>query len=214
MALAGWPLGLLFRGSARGIGGAPLPSAMVYFVEQSGCVLWLFTAIALVTLSRRLGPRWTLAAAAALSLPSTVEFAIRRAHEPGDPMPAPVTRAMRALRAQSAPGDVVLQRPGGRYPPAPVILAGRRVPYERYTPYLTQFAPRQFLDRRHGIVFRFFRAHDGGEALALARRLAARFVCLYGSDRVRFDGAGVLVPVHEEPGARCYRLAGPAASGP
>jgi len=36
-----------------------------------------------------------------------------------------MVRAMRALEAVSQPGEVVLQRPGARYPPAPVILIGR-----------------------------------------------------------------------------------------
>ena len=80
--------------------------------------------------------------------------------EPPDPLPAPIVRAMASLERASRPGDVVLQRPGARYPPAPVILIGRRVPYERFTPYLTQFAPREALERRHETVFRFFRTHD------------------------------------------------------
>ena len=87
-----------------------------------------------------------------------------------------------------------------------MILVGRRVPYERFTPYLTQFAPRADLEKRHEEVFRFFRTADTGEAMEIARRLGARFLCLYGSDRVRFDPGGRLVPLHEEAGARLYRL--------
>jgi hypothetical protein len=37
----------------------------------------------------------------------------------------------------------------------------------------------------------------------------ARFLALYGHDRVRFDGAGVLEPVFEEEGARVYRIVYP-----
>jgi hypothetical protein len=117
-----------------------------------------------------------------------------------------MVRAARAIEAASQPGDVVLQRPGGRYPPAPVVLAGRRVPYERFTPYLTQFASRESLEARHEQVYRFFRTSDREEAIAIARALGARFLALYGRDRVRFDTTGLLRPVHEEDEARVYEL--------
>jgi hypothetical protein len=119
---------------------------------------------------------------------------------------------MDALRDASQPGDVVMQRPGGRYPPPPVVLLGRRVPYERFTPYLTQFATRDALEERHKEVFQFFRTTDPEEAMTIARRLGARFLCLYGSERVRFPTEGLLVPVHEETDARLYRLAAPSGS--
>jgi len=80
------------------------------------------------------------------------------------------------------------------------------VPYERFTPWLTQFAPAEALVRRHRIVHQFFRTADGNEAKEIAQELRARFLCLYGADRVRFDDRRLLDPVHEEPGARCYRL--------
>jgi hypothetical protein len=89
-----------------------------------------------------------------------------------------------------------------------VILIGRRVPYERFTPWLTQFATREELERRHETVFRFFRTTDPAEALAIARGLGARFVCLYGQDRLRFD-AGQWPVIHSEPGARCLSLPSP-----
>jgi hypothetical protein len=117
-----------------------------------------------------------------------------------------MVRAMAALEPISERGDVVLQRPAARYPPAPVILAGRRVPYERFTPWLTQFASREALEARHLEVYSFFRARDRDEALDLARSLNARFLALYAHDRVRFDTTDVLVPIHEEPGARLYRI--------
>jgi hypothetical protein len=56
-------------------------------------------------------------------------------------------------------------------------------------------------------VFRFFRTSDPDEAMAIARGLGARYVVLYGADRLRFDPTGRLVPVYEEEGARVYRLA-------
>jgi hypothetical protein len=117
-----------------------------------------------------------------------------------------MVRAMDALATASSPGDVVLQRPGGRWPPAPVVLAGRRVPYERFTPYLTQFVAKADLEARHESVFRFFRTEDSAEAIQIARSLGASYLALYGSDRVRFDTAGLLESVYEEEGARVYRI--------
>jgi hypothetical protein len=118
-------------------------------------------------------------------------------------------RAVKALEAASRPGDVVMQRPGARYPPLPVVLAGRRVPYERFTPYLTQFASRDDLERRHETVFRFFRTTERDEAIGIARDLNARFLCLYGAERVRFDTVGLLAPLHQEPEGRCYGWTAP-----
>ncbi len=208
MALCGWPLGLAFRVSAPAVlPGQRFVNDAAYLVEQSGPLLWLFTTIALVRLATTPARRAALVAAALLlALPSTVQYAAKKASLAPDRLPAPMVRAMRALEAASQPGDVVLQRPGGRYPPAPVVLAGRRVPYERFTPYLTQFASKQALEARHETVYRFFRTRDRGEAIAIARSLGARFLALYGPDRVRFDTTGLLQPLHEEEGARLYRL--------
>jgi hypothetical protein len=125
-----------------------------------------------------------------------------------------MVRAVRALERVSSPGDVVMQRPGGRYPPAAVVLAGRRVPYERFTPYLTQFVSRPDLEARHALVYRFFRTTSREEALEIARSLGASFLALYGSDRVRFDTTGVLDPIHEEEGARVYFILGGATPPP
>jgi hypothetical protein len=204
VALAGWPLGLLFRVSAPEMlaGQRPVNDA-AFLVEQAGAVLWVFTAMALARLPRRT----LVAVIIAVSLPATVQFVVKKALAPPDPLPAPMVRAMNALEAASQPGEVVLQRPGARYPPAPVVLIGRRVAYERFTPWLTQFAPREALEQRHQQVFRFFRTTDRDEALAIASSLGARYVCLYGWDRLRFDTAGLLTPIHEEPGASCFRLA-------
>lgn len=119
---------------------------------------------------------------------------------------------MRAIALDARPGDVVLQRPGGRYPPLPAVLARQRVVYERFTPYLTQFAPADELRRRHEALFRFFRTKDRDEALAIARSFGARYVCLYGDDRVRFEPGDMLVPLTEEPEGRAYRIADPAGA--
>jgi hypothetical protein len=208
MALCAWPLGLLFRVSApRTLAGQkPFNDAYV-LIEQGGPLLWIFTALAVARLAG-VGPRAVavIAAAAALSLPSTAQFVWKKATEPPDPIPAGIVRAMDALAAASRPGEVVMQRPGARYPPPPVVLAGRRVPYERFTPFMAQFVAAEDLERRHQTVYRFFRTTDRAEAIAIARSLDARYLCLYGPDRVRFDTTGLLEPIHEEPQARCYRL--------
>jgi hypothetical protein len=211
IALSAWPLGLLVRISAPHTAAGQKPFNDGYMlIEQGGPLLWIFTALALAHLApdrRRAAAAVTLAAL--VSLPATLQFAWKKSTLPPDPMPAGMVRAMRALQEASQPGDVVMQRPGARFPPPPVVLAGRRVPYERFTPYLAQFAGADELARRHQAVFDFFRTPDRGEALAIARALGARYLCLYGPDRVRFDTSGLLDPIHEEPQARCYRLALP-----
>jgi hypothetical protein len=207
LALSGWPLGLLFHAAARDVEGRELPSATIYFVEQSGAVLWAFAAIALAAwIARRRRPALAVGLAALACLPSTLEFAVRKARVGPDPVPAGAVRALDAIARDGQPGEVVLQRPGARYPPLPVVLVGRRVVYERFTPYLTQFAPRDELLRRHEALFRFFRTTDRAEALSIARSLSARYLCLYGSDRVRFDPEGVLEPLYEDGAARAYRM--------
>jgi len=208
MALSGWPLGLLFRVSAPEVlpGQTPVNDA-AYLVEQSGPLLWVFAAVALAGLTRT--PLQRVATAVAivvLGVPSTLQYVAKKMTTPPDRLPAAMVRTMEALVPVSRRGDVVLQRPGGRYPPAPVILAGRRVPYERFTPYLTQFASRQALLARHEVVYRFFRTSDREEAREIARELGASFVALYGPDRVRFETEGFLAPVYEEPDARLYRI--------
>jgi hypothetical protein len=209
MALAAWPLGLLFRVAApEWLPGQTVVNDGAYFVEQGGALLWIFAAMA-VGRWPEARARWAVPLAVLLALPSTLQFAVKKMLLPYDPVPAPRVRAVRALESASRPGDVVLQRPGARYPPLPVVLAGRRVPYERFTPYLTQFLSREDAQRRHETVYRFFRTEDVGDAAAIARELRARFVCLYGPDRVRFDLAALADPVYEEPDARCYRLRTP-----
>jgi hypothetical protein len=208
MALAGWPLGLLLRVSAPEVlPGQKVVNDAAYLVEQSGPLLWVFAAIALAAFAKSpLRRCLALAAVLLLAAPATWQYAAKKAATPPARLPASMVRAVRALERVSAPGDVVLQRPGARYPPAPVILAGRRVPYERFTPYLTQFASKRDLEARHEVVYRFFRTTSRDEAMAIARSLHASFVALYGPDRVRFDTTGLLEPVYEEEEARVYRI--------
>jgi hypothetical protein len=211
MALSGWPLGLLFRVAAPEVlEGQKIVNDAAYLVEQSGPLLWVFAAIVVAGFAS--SPRrraLALTALALLATPATWQYAVKKATTPPDRLPAPMVRVAQALERVSRPGDVVLQRPGARYPPAPVVLAGRRVPYERFTPYLTQFASRADLEARHEVVYRFFRTTSREEALAIARSLGASFLALYGRDRVRFDTTGVLDPVHEEEDARLYRITPP-----
>jgi hypothetical protein len=135
-----------------------------------------------------------------------VQYVIQKNVWPNEAIPASMVHAMRAVEKASAPGDVVLQRPGGRYPPAPVVLIGRRVPYERFTPWLTQFASAAELDARHALVHAFFQTRDAEEARGIAQQLHARLVCLYRAERVRFDPEGLLEPIDLQPEARLYRI--------
>ena len=210
MALCGWPLGLLLRVSAPEVlAGQKLVNDAAYLVEQSGPLLWLFAVLGLARVASSPARRaLVVAALVLLATPSTWQYVVKKAGTAPDRMPAPMVRAMGALAAASRPGDVVLQRPGGRWPPAPVVLAGRRVTYERFTPYLTQFVSRADLEARHETVFRFFRTTDANEAMQIERSLGASYLALYGGDRVRFDTTGLLETVYEEPGARVYRIAG------
>jgi hypothetical protein len=208
IALSGWVVGLLVRMSPRDL----MPGQKVFneaarFIEQSGPFLWVFTAIALGTWIAGRRKAVVLAACALLSLPSTAQFVVRKHGRPAHVAPAGVLQAMSALSEASRPGDVVLQRPDPRFPPPPVVFIGRRVPYTRTLPYMTQFAPRPALEERVGMVKGFFETRDAEEAVRLAHRLGARFLCLYGEDRVAFDPRGVLSPLFESADARVYRIA-------
>jgi hypothetical protein len=206
LALSGWPLALLFHAAARDLAGQPLPSALIYLVEQSGCVLWVFTAIGLAALARERRPALLMALAALACLPSAVEMAWQRhALEPDTVSPA-VMGAMRALEQASRPGDLVLQRPGFERPALPVILAGRRVLLEGYTPYLTQFASATELRRRRKELTDLFRAESSEAARAQAAALGGAFVCLYGDQSLPFGPADWLRPVYDHREARVYRI--------
>jgi hypothetical protein len=207
MALVAWPLGLLLRvGAPQPFAGQRPVNDAAYVVEQGGPLLWIFAVPVIVALADRFGRAEVLGLAAALSLPATGQFAWQKRLWPNDAIPASRVAAARALAAVGAPGNVVLQRPAARFPPAPVLLVSLRVPFERFTPWLAQFAPAAELAARHERVHRFFRTRDAAEARAIARELHARFVCVYDGERLRFDPAGFLEPVHEAPGARCFRI--------
>ncbi len=214
LALSGWPLGLLFHTAARGIEGQPLPSALIYLLEQSGAVLWVFTAIALADSWRR-RPRPVLVAlmAAALTLPSTIEFLWRRWGMRPDELSPAVMGGIRTVAEHGQRGDVVLQRPGWARPALPVILAGRRVVLESYTPYLTQFAPVSELRRRRRLLGELFRAESEQAARALSKDLGASFLCLYGSQSFAFDTSAWLRPLYLHEEIRVYRIVDEVDSG-
>jgi hypothetical protein len=210
MALSGWPLGLLLRVSAPEVlEGQKIVNDAAYLVEQSGPLLWVFAVLGLARFASSPARRALVVAALVLfATPATWQYVVKKARTAPDRIPAPMVRAMDALVGASRPGEVVLQRPGGRWPPAPVVLAARRVTYERFTPYLTQFVSKADLEARHETVFRFFRTEDPQQAMRIARSLGASYLALYASDRVRFDTTGLLETVYEEPGAKVYRIVG------
>ena len=119
MALTAWPLGLLFRVSApEMLPGQRFVNDAAYVIEQGGPLLWIFTVPALAALATAYRPWIVGALRAALGLTGTAQFLFRKLTEPPDPLPAPIVRAMAGLERASRPGDVVLQRPGARYPPS------------------------------------------------------------------------------------------------
>jgi hypothetical protein len=199
MALSGWPLGLLLRISPLESPDRPQNEAL-YFFEQSGFLLWVFAAVAVGRW--RLPDRWRLGALGGLvllTLPSTAQFVLHKAALPPVRVPRGVVDAMTVVEATTRPGDVLMERPRmQRFPPPPMVFAGRRVPFASYLPFLTQWVPRSELEERRAIVQEFFRTQDAGRAGEIARELGARGMCLYGSDEVGFDTSGMREVVDSE----------------
>jgi hypothetical protein len=207
LGLLGWPLGLVLRISPieQGLRERPFNEAL-YFFEQSGFVLWLFTAVVLGGLASATLRRGAVAVVAALSLPSSVEYVWQeRTLEPRRLAPA-LVEATLALAQATRPGDVVLVKPERQRHPPPPLLVGRRVPYTRFIPFFAQLAPRAALVERYEIVSRFFETEDPQEARRIARGLHATALCLGGADDVRFEKATVLEPVFEREGASVWRV--------
>jgi hypothetical protein len=209
MALLGWPVGMLFRVTPLQFPGRPPYNEAWYFIEQSAPFLALFAAIALARL--RLPRGLCLTLLACLSLPSTIQFVLAKRATPKVTAPPAIVEAMGALSRVTAPGEVVLERPEPRrYPPPPMVLLGRRVPYARFIPYLYQVAPPRELHERIETVRRFFKTTDPQEALRVARELGARYVCLFGEDDVAFPREGILRAIYEKENARVYEIVGGA----
>jgi hypothetical protein len=206
MALAGWPLGMLLRISPVE-SGHPYNEAL-YFFEQSGVLLWIFTALALGRLGLHGVRNWVAGVLCALAaLPTTAHFAWTKATQKPMRIPAEIVRGMEALSHDSRPGDVVLQRPLlMRFPPPPLVLARRRVPFTGVIPYFNQFVPRREVERRRSLVKLFFRISDDRRALEIARSLRATHVCLFGSDALAFDPRTIADPIFEAETVRVYRI--------
>jgi hypothetical protein len=218
LALLGWPIALLVSITAD-----PAYDESFYFLQASGLALWLFAAPVLAGVARR--SRLAAATAVVACLMPTAELVVRRTMQEPERIPAPVVRAMTALREASCPGDVVLTRPGVAFVPPVVVLAGRRAPLANYIPYWRQFTTPEALAAREADVWAFFRAGDAASAIEAARHLGARYVFFPGPPRpeevpserpssprphaVRDSllEAGALAPVHVEPRAAVFRIA-------
>ncbi|HEX9186319.1 MAG TPA: hypothetical protein VGB87_04560, partial [Vicinamibacteria bacterium] len=199
LALAGWPLAFLLRVTAD-----PRADESFYFAQASGLALWLFAVPVVLAPGRHLVLR--SAAALLLCLPSTVEFVLRKAAQPAEPIPAAAVEAMRALRAASCPGDVVMTRPLPSHVPLPVVLAGRRVVFSNYIGYWQQFVEEKRIRERDRLVRAFFRSRDAAAALEIARSTGARFVYLTGSQKMDFDPRGALALLFEREGERVFAI--------
>jgi hypothetical protein len=210
MALFGWPAGMLFRVTPLVFPGRAPYNEAWYFIEQSAPFLWLFAAVFVSSLK---APRpLVVLILAALSLPSTLQFAWAKHATPSVHAPPSVVEGMSALAQVTRPGEVVLERPEPkRYPPPPMVLIGRRVPYARFIPYLYQVAPQAELQARLAAIRTFFKTEDPKEAVRVARSLGARYVCLYGEDQVAFPKEGVLKALYERDSTRVYEIVGNAS---
>lgn len=213
VAASGWPLSLLFHiRTAEPYSRLTQANDALYFMDQSGPLLWLFFVLA-ATRWRSRTARLAALAAGALGFVSSAQFVIHKAQLEPSRMPAGIVRAMAALRSRADPGDVVIQSADPkRFPPPALVLTPLRIPYTRYIPYLTQFAPREALDRRLDLVRRFFATTSAAEAREIMRLLGARFFCLYGSERVGFETGEGFREIHAEENARVYEAGAPTAA--
>jgi len=208
MAVSGWILGLLFRVSPLESGSRARPfNEALYFFEQSGLLLWIFTAVALVGLLKGLRGVLLATLCAGVALPSTVQCVKQKLETPPLRISPAAVKAMEALSRVSAPGDVVIEAPDTqRFPPPPLVLIGRRIPMTRFIPFLSQMVGREERLARFERVDLFFRTTEPGQARQIAAELGASYVCLFGRDEVAFPKTGFLEPVYESPAARVYRI--------
>jgi hypothetical protein len=209
MAAAGWPLALLVHvGTLEPPPGRPIVNEAEYFVRQSGPLLWIFAALFFDRL--RLSPlrlRLVVCACALCALPSVLDDIGEHRRTPPGRIPAAVVRAVAAFERDSRSGAVLLEPPLRRfYPPPAVVLAGRRVAFTRYIPYLQQFAARADVLARRLAVERFYATDSPQEAAAIAARLGATHVLTQGGRAPRVSLAGVAEVVFEGEDVRVYRL--------
>jgi hypothetical protein len=201
LALWGWPLATFLSITAD-----PDVDESFYFLQASGLALWIFAAPVLADAARR--RPLVVGLALLVAFAPAGEFLVSKVPQPPEVVPAAEVRAMKALRGASCPGDVVLTQTKVAYVPLPVVLAGRRVALADYIGYWRQFTSFDALARRREEVRAFFQAEDAETALAVARRLEARYVYVSGRRRRALEEAGVLDPLFVEGGERVYRIVG------
>jgi hypothetical protein len=198
LALWGWPIATFVSITAD-----PGVDESFYFLQASGLALWLFASPLLVRIARR---SLILAGAGLLvTVAPTAEYVYRKQPARPEVVPAPVVRAMTALREASRPGDVVLTAVRVSRVPLPVVLAGRRVVYADYIGYWRQFVAPETRAARREQVRAFFQARDSETARAVALELGARYV--YLADRRRpVERTGVTELLFREGDQRVYRI--------
>jgi len=201
LALWGWPLATFLSITAD-----PGVDESFYFLQASGLVLWVFAAPVLAAPSR--GRRLVAALVLLVSFLPAAEFVLRKVPQPPEVVPAAAVRAMKVLRAESCPGDVVVMQTKIAYVPLPVVLAGRRVALADFIGYWRQFTSLDALAKRKDEVREFLQAEDATSARAAARLLNARYVYVTGRRRAELVDAGVLEPLFDEAGQRVYRIQG------
>lgn len=204
-ALLGLALRLTFQGEEADY------NVGYYFLVQAGALLWVFAALAAPRPARLAGRVAWLAVLAALALPAPVQFAWKKAGAAPLRVPGPVVRAAVALQGHSRPGDVVLEAPNSRFPPAALVLGARRVAFTRFLGYMVQFAPADQIARRRADVEDFFETGDPARATEIAGRLGARYVLSFGTRQLRFDPRGHFVPVYAEGNVTLLRQVDAAA---
>jgi hypothetical protein len=207
MALSGWPLGLLFRVSAPEVlPGQSVVNDAAYLVEQSGPLLWVVRRGRLARLAT------SASAGRPSSRPSSCSPPRRPGSTPSRRRPPRPTASPPPWCAPPAPSSGLATR--GRRPPAAARALPARPGRPRRPPRALRALhavphPVRLARRPRGPPPRGvpLLPHDepGGGPRHRAG-LDASFLALYDLDRVRFDTAGLLEPVHEEPEARLYRI--------
>jgi len=200
-ALWGWPLATFLSITAD-----PGVDESFYFLQASGLALWVFAAPVLAApLPRR---RVMAALVLLVAFLPAAEFLFRKVPQPPEVVPAPAVQAMKVLRGESCPGDVVIMQTKIAYVPLPVVLAGRRVALADFIGYWRQFTSLSALAKRKDEVRAFFQAGDPASARDAARALDARYVYVTGRRRQDLVDGGVLQPLFDEAGQRVYRILG------
>ena len=181
-----------------------------YLVEQGGPLLWVFTVLALVGLGGgAIGAprRRHRAPGALLALPVVDPVRVEEgARCPTIPFPRRWCGRWTRSPPRAGPATSSCNAPARAIPRCPSCSSAAACPTSASRRGSPSSRPRSRSSARHELVFRFFRTADRDEAMAIARALDARFVALYGADRLRFDTAGALEPVYEDGDVRVLRV--------